>query len=223
MSFYTVIPTLVIRIFTPGVHHPKSNSGYMALTFDDGPDPAFTPQLLDILRDHHVKATFFVLGSQAGRNPELIRRMSAEGHLIAIHNYVHRSNAFMTPWGVRRQIRDSEQIISGITGCSPCYYRPPWGIINIGDLFLMRDRLRLVLWSIIVKDWRIQGGSARIEQRLLSRLKNGAVIVLHDSGRTWGADMEAPRYMLKALQEFLAYSLQQGYSFVRMDEYERIG
>lgn len=220
VAFYTVIPTIVIRMFAPGVHHPKE-CGCLALTFDDGPNPLFTPELLDILSAHHVKATFFVLGSQASRNPGLIRRMSEEGHLIGIHNYVHRSNALMTPWGVWRQIRHSAQAIAGITGDLPRYYRPPWGIINLGDLLLLRARLRLVLWSVMVGDWRARGDAHKLKRRLLSKIKGGAVIVLHDSGETWGADMEAPRYMLEALRDFLADSLQQGYTFVRMDEYER--
>ncbi|UUZ83385.1 polysaccharide deacetylase family protein [Paenibacillus sp. P26] len=123
LVFYTVIPTLLMRIFGIGAY-PKSIESGIALTFDDGPDPKYTPILLDLLQKHNVKATFFVLGSKAERSPELILRMHREGHLIGLHNYVHRTNGLMMPWKVRRQLEQAAEAVKKITGESPQYYRP---------------------------------------------------------------------------------------------------
>ncbi|MCD1259688.1 polysaccharide deacetylase family protein [Paenibacillus athensensis] len=211
---YSVLPTLLVRMGKLGVYR-KGRSG-VALTFDDGPDPAYTPQLLDLLKAYRVRATFFVLGSKALRHPELITRMHREGHLIGIHNYVHWTNALMTPGKVRRQLRDSIAVIERITGVQTVYYRPPWGVINIFDLFLLR-RVRMVLWSLMVRDWSSNGGKERIRSELLTKMKSGDVIVLHDSGQTLGADENAPCYMLEALAEVLDECLRRGFHFLRID------
>jgi peptidoglycan/xylan/chitin deacetylase (PgdA/CDA1 family) len=216
VNVYTVIPTLVVRLFGFGVHKETRGPG-IALTFDDGPDPEYTPQLLDLLHKYGVKATFFVLGAKAERYPELIRRMHEEGHLIGVHNFSHRSNALMTPWKVRGQLRHAIRTIENITGFTPVYYRPPWGVINLFDILLFK-RIRVVMWSLIVGDWVSRGGAQKIKQRLLKKFKNGDVIVLHDSGQTFGADRDAPVYMLQALGEFLEETSRQGYSFHRVDE-----
>jgi peptidoglycan/xylan/chitin deacetylase (PgdA/CDA1 family) len=217
ISIYTIIPTLCIRIFGLGAYRKHSSSQGIALTFDDGPDPQYTPQLLDLLKRYQVKATFFVLGSKAKKYPELIARMQQEGHLVGIHNFVHWANALMSPWKVRLQLSHSVAVIEAITGEKPVYYRPPWGIINLFDFFLLK-RFRLVFWSIIVGDWRSSVGKRKIKQRLLSRLRDGAVIVLHDSGQTFGANQDAPVYMLEALHDFIQQAIVNGYSFVRIDE-----
>lgn len=217
LCVYTIIPTFVIRLFGFGAYKKSSFSRGIALTFDDGPDPQYTPRLLDILKRHRVRATFFVLGSKAEQYPDLIARMHAEGHLVGIHNYVHWANALMTPKRVRAELNHSVEAIERIIGEKPVYYRPPWGVINLFD-FLLLKRFRLVLWSVIVGDWRSRGGKTKIKRRLLSRLKEGAVIVLHDSGQTFGADSDAPTHMLGALEEFLIEALDKGYLFLRVDE-----
>lgn len=216
VNFYTVIPTILIRTFGLGVHKAREGEG-IALTFDDGPDPEFTPQLLDLLDRYHIKATFFVLGSKAEQYPYLIRRMHNEGHLIGIHNYSHRSNAIMSPWKVRLQLKHAVRTIENITGATPLHYRPPWGVFNIFDILLF-TRFRVVLWSLIVRDWVSTGSAEKIRDRLLSNYKNGDIIVLHDSGDTLGADADAPTFMLLALQALLDQAVREGYEFVRIDE-----
>ena len=189
----------------------------IALTFDDGPDPAYTPQLLDILRSQRIQATFFVLGSKAEKYPELIIRMHEEGHLIGIHNYVHWTNAFLTPKRVRKQLHDTVTVIEKILGVKPIHYRPPWGIINVFDLVLMKQ-FRFVLWSLMVGDWSCSGGKERIKRKLFARLKSNDIIVLHDSGQTFGANQHAPMYMLEALKEFVEACIRQGIPFMRIDK-----
>ncbi|NHN35014.1 polysaccharide deacetylase family protein [Paenibacillus agricola] len=214
---YTIIPTLVVRLFGIGVYKKGTAGRGIALTFDDGPDPQYTPLLLDLLKQHKIRATFFVLGSKAEKYPKLIARMHEEGHLVGLHNYVHWANALMTPQKVRLQLNHSVNVIESIIGEKPVYYRPPWGIINVFDFLLMK-RFRVILWSIIVGDWRSYGGKRRIKRKLLSKLGDGAIIVLHDSGQTLGANHDAPTFMLEALHEFIVKTLSKGYSFLRVDE-----
>ncbi|MEK3848274.1 polysaccharide deacetylase family protein [Paenibacillus peoriae] len=214
---YTIIPTLIIRLFGIGVYKRGTGEQPIALTFDDGPDPEFTPLLLDLLKKYNIKSTFFVLGRKAEKYPDLIQRMHNEGHLVGIHNYVHWSNALMSPKRVREQVNKTANVINRIIGEKAFYYRPPWGVINLFDFFLMKQ-FRMILWSVIVGDWKSSGGKQKIKQRLLSKLRGGAVIVLHDSGQTFGADRDAPAYMLEALNEFIIEALYTGYCFQRVDE-----
>ncbi|MCY9697193.1 polysaccharide deacetylase family protein [Paenibacillus alginolyticus] len=213
---YTILPTLIVRLGGFGVYTKGKRANGIALTFDDGPDPDYTPQLLDLLAAYQVKATFFVLGSKAEKYPELIMRMHKEGHLIGIHNYVHWANALMTPMKVKKQLSDSVKAIENIIGEKPIYYRPPWGIINIFDLILLKQ-FHMVLWSLMVGDWRSSGGKNRIRNELLSKLSNNDIILLHDSGQTFGADQNAPIFMLEALSEFLEECKRREYIFLRID------
>jgi peptidoglycan-N-acetylglucosamine deacetylase len=214
---YAMIPRIVLFTFGLGAFKKGRVRNEIAFTFDDGPDPIYTPRLLDLLKKYQVKATFFVVGSKAEKYPELILRMHHEGHLIGIHNYVHHTNWLMAPWVVKRQIDRSANIIERITGIRPTYYRPPWGLPNLFDIGL-RKQFQIVLWSLMVGDWKSRGGKDKIKRRLLDRITGGSVIVLHDCGETFGADVDAPVHMIEALEDVLSEVRMQGYTCVRIDE-----
>jgi peptidoglycan/xylan/chitin deacetylase (PgdA/CDA1 family) len=207
-------------VFGFGVFRKARTRREVAFTFDDGPDPDYTPRLLDLLGKYKIKATFFVLGSKAEKHADLILRIHREGHLIGIHNYVHQANWLIAPWKVRRQINHSVDIVERITGERPIYYRPPWGLLTLFD-FRLRRQFRMVLWSTMVRDWKSKGSLA-VKKRLLKRLKGGAVILLHDSGTTWGADRDAPRYTIEALEDVFKEISLQDYQCVRVDEMMRL-
>lgn len=217
LALYTMVPWILTRILGLGVFRRGEGQRRIALTFDDGPDPAYTPQLLDLLRRHGVTATFFVLGRKAEKHPELIRRIHGEGHQLGIHNYTHLSNWLMTPWTVRRkQVNRSADIVEAITGVRPTCYRPPWGIINLCDFRLRKD-YTIVLWSLMAHDWRRSVGANRLKEFLLRKAKDGSVVLLHDSGETFGADRDAPAAMLKALDAVIDELKRRGFEFVRVD------
>ncbi|WP_410512192.1 polysaccharide deacetylase family protein [Paenibacillus sp. BR2-3] len=215
-SFYAFIPGLISRIFGFRVFRKGTGIGEFALTFDDGPDPRFTPRLLDLLKLHEAKATFFVVGSHAENHPDLIRRMHNEGHLIGIHNYVHKSNWLMRPSTVRKQIQRTDDIIYSITGERSTYYRPPWGIVNLFD-FSKRRQVQIVLWSAMFGDWREKQGAERLAEKMLSRLNPGEVMLLHDRGTTLGANPGAPEHMLVALEYTLREAARRGLRSIRVD------
>lgn len=218
ISLYMLIPSLVPRLTGLGAFRKGTTKNQVAFTFDDGPHPKYTPELLDLLQAYHVKATFFVLGSQAELHPDLIRRMDREGHQIGIHNYDHTSNWLMFPWTVRRaHMERTADIIESIIGRRPDHYRPPWGLMNAFDFFHLKS-YRIVLWSLEAGDWRSRSCRKNLKATLLSRITDGSVILLHDSGDTPGADRNAPYYMLQALEEALQHLQGHHLQFVRLDE-----
>ncbi|GHI00354.1 polysaccharide deacetylase family protein [Neobacillus kokaensis] len=213
---YTAIPYFLSRGLGFKVLKRVKNPSKIAFTFDDGPDPIYTPILLDLLKKNKVKATFFVVGSKAEKHPQLILRMHQEGHLIGIHNYVHRSNWFMSPLKVRQGLENTAKIIETITGVRPVYYRPPWGMLNLFD-FVKKSRYKIILWSIMAEDWRTSGGSEKIKKHLLN-IKGGDIILLHDCGDTPGAELDAPRNTINALKDVLKTVKTKGFTCVRVDE-----
>jgi peptidoglycan/xylan/chitin deacetylase (PgdA/CDA1 family) len=218
LVIYMFIPWLLTRIFGIGVFRKGSVRREIAFTFDDGPDPKYTPQLLDLLKKHNVKATFFVLGQKAELNPDIIKRIHDEGHQIGIHNYIHASNWLMTPWTIKKDhLIKSADIIEAITGDRPTYYRPPWGILNLGDFFL-KKQYHIVFWSLMAYDWRSHVSKKKLKNKLLGKITDGSVILLHDSGETFGADHDAPFYMLEALDHVLEDVARRGLHCMRIDE-----
>jgi peptidoglycan/xylan/chitin deacetylase (PgdA/CDA1 family) len=218
LAIYMFIPWVITRIFGLGVFRKGLVRREVAFTFDDGPDPKYTPPLLDMLKKHNVKATFFVLGQKAELNPDIIQRIHEEGHQIGIHNYIHASNWLMTPWTVKKEhIYRSADIIETITGSRPTYYRPPWGIINVWDFFLKKE-YQIVFWSLMAYDWRSHISKKKLKSKLLRKITDGSVILLHDSGETFGADHDAPFHMLEALDQVLADLKLRGFQGVRIDE-----
>lgn len=217
MTFYALLPAFISRIFGFRVFMRGKTDNEIALTFDDGPDPVYTPQLLDLLKRYDAKATFFVVGSHAEQNPDIIARIHEEGHVIGIHNYVHYSNWLMRPKTVKRQIFRTSDVIKRITGFRPEFYRPPWGIVNIFD-YRRLGHLQIVLWTSIFGDWRVRVGAEKLYRRMRPKLKPGEVFVLHDCGRTFGADENAPAQMIEALERILQDGRKEGYRFVGIDE-----
>ncbi|MEH7336187.1 polysaccharide deacetylase family protein [Neobacillus drentensis] len=218
LALYWLVPYILTAGFGIGALKRKASSEKIAFTFDDGPNPIYTPQLLDLLKINKIKATFFVVGSKAEKYPELITRMHNEGHLIGMHNYVHKSNWVLAPWTLRRHLSKTASIIERITGERPIYYRPPWGLLTLLDFLLMK-KYKIIHWSVMAEDWRSKGGSEKVKNRLLQNIKKGDVILLHDCGETPGADEDAPMNTIHALKDVFKELEGRGMSCVRMDEW----
>ncbi|ARA97968.1 polysaccharide deacetylase family protein [Geobacillus thermodenitrificans] len=214
---YGVVPTIVIRKKRLRLFCEGTAPDCLALTFDDGPDPYYTPKLLDLLKKYGVKATFFVVGRKVERHPEIVRRMVEEGHEVGIHNYRHISNWLLPPlwldWGVRRAAVAIEQA----TGQRPMYYRPPWGHFNAWTP-VVQKRYTTVLWSHILGDWNEKIGAMELFRRLRAAVRGGAVIVLHDNGDALGASKRAPEQMLSALELLLKDEVAKKMRWVTITE-----
>lgn len=221
MTFYAFIPGLLSRVFGYRVFKRGIAKKEVALTFDDGPDPIYTERLLDLLKKYDAKATFFVVGVHAKEHPELLLRMRDEGHTIGVHNYEHKTNWFMRPKTVKRHIQMTNDIIENVTGERSIYYRPPWGIMNLFD-YRNVSKLNIVLWSALFGDWSAKITAEKLKQRMLKKVSPGEVLLLHDCGRTLGADVDAPRNMLIALEAYLKAAQEKGLKMVTIDEMIRL-
>ena len=171
------------RRLTPGLAG-EGRAGGVALTFDDGPDPLGTPAVLQTLADLGWRATFFLLGSQMRRHPDIARLVVEAGHEVAVHGTVHRNHLARTPLGIRRDLRFATREITAATGVPPRWFRPPYGVLSAGTLWAARDLgLRPVLWTAWGKDWRA-GPADRIAADVMSSLRDRGTVLLHDSDCT---------------------------------------
>ncbi|HUW65175.1 MAG TPA: polysaccharide deacetylase family protein [Spirochaetia bacterium] len=220
LGIYAIVPTLLARCGHVGVIWRTSPGlGGVALTFDDGPDPIYTPQVLDVLRTHGAQACFFVLGEKASRYPDLVDRLLAEGHEVANHGYTHRPYCFLGPGGTFREVEKSSRIIEEMTGHRPRLFRPPWGLFNACTLwprYLYGQRV--VLWSFMSQDWWQIQSPEQIARLVLRRIRDGSILVFHDSDTTFGAARGSPAKMLAALPLILSGLQKKGLSVVNMDE-----
>lgn len=153
----------------------------IALTIDDGPDPAVTPQVLALLDRHAVRATFFCVGEQAARHPELCRDIVRRGHAVENHSQRHsHSFAFMGPRGFLRELQAAQTTLGRITGETPMFFRAPAGLRNpFLAPVLTRLGLTLASWSARGFDTRI-GDAGRVRRALVGKLAPGAILLLHD-------------------------------------------
>jgi peptidoglycan/xylan/chitin deacetylase (PgdA/CDA1 family) len=181
----------------------------LALTFDDGPDPAWTPRLLDALGAAGVRGTFFLIGERAERAPGLVRRMIAEGHEVGNHSWSHRSPWLCGPRTTEQEIRGAHDRLAELTGAPPRHFRPPWGMVNAAMFpALRRIGERCVFWSI-QPEGRRPAAAARQVEYVLGRVHPGAIVDLHDAEGT----PAAPARLLEALPALLAGLRERGYAF----------
>lgn len=221
LTFYAFLPGFISRMFGFRVFSKGKADREIALTFDDGPHPVYTPRLLDLLKAHGAHATFFLVGAHAEMHPDIVRRMHEEGHDIGIHNYVHRSNWVMGPIRVKRHVVRTGDIVERITGTRPKYYRPPWGIVNVFD-FVGRGKPQIVLWTALFGDWKLKVGAELLYGKIRSKLQPGAVLLLHDRGDTFGADPDAPANTIAAVGRILEDGRREGLRFVGISEMMRL-
>lgn len=190
----------------------------VALTFDDGPDPQYTSGILDVLKDKNVHATFFVVGKQAERYPELLCRYLAEGHEIGNHTYTHSNLYRRTEEKVWSEMSRNSDTIEAITGQPPKYFRPPRGLYDKQVLAACSSlEQRLILWSISSEDW-MEPSAKHIVRRISQKVHPGAIILFHDGGgfvHNYGGDRSNT---VKALGQIVDILHAEGYRFVTITE-----
>lgn len=182
LSLYCIIPDLWFRYISPKVlRRGNSSRRCVYFTFDDGPHPVYTLQILDILKKYNVKAFFFVLGKKAERSPQIIKAISDSGHIIGTHGYSHRPIWLLSPRDTIEEFKKTDQIILDILRKKPRYVRPPWGGMNLGLIrFLNREDKQIVFWSLDSRDWQRDIDEDDIVKRVLERVKPGDIILFHD-------------------------------------------
>lgn len=179
---------------------------YVVLTFDDGPDPVYTPKILDILAQYDAKATFFEVGRNVVKHPALTKRIHDAGHSVQNHTWTHADLRHLSATAFKKQVADTDQAIRAQTGQVPGCLRPPYG--GISSQVTQRAKAydkQLVVWTVDSRDWT-KPGTAAIVKHVLSGVHNGSVVLMHDGGGNRTQTVAALPTILKALKA-------QGYGF----------
>jgi peptidoglycan/xylan/chitin deacetylase (PgdA/CDA1 family) len=195
-------------------HHPVTcqgakNENRVALTFDDGPDPLKTPFIINILKNHSTPATFFCIGKNLAGNEQLVKQIFDEGHLLGNHSFSHSTWFDLFPSKrMRQEMLETDRLINGITGKSPLFFRPPYGVVNP----MVSNALKKMHWKTIC--WNIRSmdtmgyNNHKILNDILGRLKPGSIILLHDK----------TVFVEKCLDELLTGIQKKGFKVVPLDK-----
>ncbi|WP_026671882.1 polysaccharide deacetylase family protein [Alkalihalobacterium bogoriense] len=187
----------------------------VALTFDDGPDPRFTPQVLDILNQYNVPATFFVMGARAEVYPDIVRRMVEEGHIVGNHTYWHPNLVEQADVAVlEREVNQTEDLLENMIGYRTKLFRAPYGFLYEELVEKLAEMNYSVIgWSVDSLDWR-ELPSQDTAFNVLSNVEPGSIILMHDGG-DWDADRTST---IEALHQIIPALQQQGFEFVTVPE-----
>jgi peptidoglycan-N-acetylglucosamine deacetylase len=203
---------------TEVVRHGKTQSKEIILSFDDGPHPTYTPQILDILNKNDIKGTFFILGENALQNRDLIKRMQEEGHELGNHTFTHPDLTAITPLQMRMELNATQRLVQEITGHSMTLFRPTYD----ADTVLAAESEQLAVWqaqemgytmvgqTIDSSDWKGLSSEEMVHQ-VLDQLPEGNVILFHDAGGDRSNTVEALPMIIKELKA-------QGYTFTTVGE-----
>ncbi|KHD84269.1 polysaccharide deacetylase family protein [Bacillus ginsengihumi] len=191
----------------------KTKEKMVALTFDDGPNPVYTPQILNVLAKYHAKATFFVIGAHVVKYPYLIEREIKEGHEIGNHTFQHSYNLNMNEKFLKSELNQTSDAVQSITGVRPALFRPVGGYYN--DLIVntaIKNHYQVVIWSWHqdTRDWS-RPGADKIASNVLSTVAPGNIILMHDSG----GDRQQT---VQALEKILKVFAKEGYECVTVSE-----
>lgn len=216
LVIYALIPDIWFRFFSPLVlKRGDVSRKYIFFTFDDGPHPVYTSQILDILEEKNVKATFFFLGKKAQKFPEIIRLVKEKGHAIGSHGYSHRPIWLLPPSIIKDEFEKTDNIIYSILGEYPKYIRPPWGGFNLGMMRFLNSRKRtLVLWSLDSRDWQRNIGVDDIVERVIKKIKPGDIILFHD-----GRWEDISKKTAEALPPIIEKLKERGYEISPLPEH----
>lgn len=231
------------QVLGPALIHGPTTGKQIAITFDDGPRPPFTEQILDILRSRNISATFFVCGKDVELYPATVRRIQVDGHAIGNHTWSHPYLYFMSPARMSEEIDRTQRAVHQATGHTPELFRPPYGARWFGLYPILRKRrMKLVQWSLSGNDWKLDADE--IIKAVCPALRPGAVILLHDGRQKPGGYLRAlfgdgevtdaspgtaesrqpgtqASETVKALPAIIDAALRMGYEFVSVEKFIR--
>ncbi len=208
--FSVGIARISLQFFVPTVLSGRVGKMQIALTFDDGPDPASTPALLDFLAREKIPAAFFCIGKHVAAHPEIARRIVAEGHLIGNHSYHHgHFMMFNRGRGWAREMKLGQDAIREATGQTPELFRPPIGLTSPHFKYALRvNALKIIGWSVRPRD-TIRPADVVIEH-ILKETRDGSIILLHDGGTSGERIVGIVEALVKELRS-------RGFRFERVD------
>jgi len=197
-----------INFYLKTIYQSETNKKNIAITFDDGPSDK-TEQVLEILKNYNIKATFFVVGKQIEKYKNVLQKIDEDGHIIGNHSYTH--HFWFDLFSAKRmtdELAKTEQIIENVISKKVKLFRPPYGVTNPAlNKVVIKMNYTTVGWSLKSRDTVIKDKN-KISKRLQQKLKSGAVILFHDT---------SPE-IIEVLKKFIEYALQSNYKIVRLDE-----
>jgi peptidoglycan/xylan/chitin deacetylase (PgdA/CDA1 family) len=209
--FILGVSVLKLNFFVKATCRGDSTAKRVALTFDDGPDPGGTRNLLEVLRHHQIKAAFFPIGSKTRDYPEIIKQIDQEGHILGNHSFRHVwwTNLLISG-ALDREIRMAQEAIGGVVGKVPAYFRPPMGLTNPHlRRALKKHGLSVVGWD--VRPFDTTASTEKVIKRVLKKIRNGSIIALHDTGRT-------PADLVHLADELVTKIKERKYTFGELEE-----
>ena len=189
-------------LYPEAIFRIKTEEKILCMTFDDGPYPDSTPELIALLERHNVKGLFFCDGRAAQRYPDLVDLIIAKGHIIGNHGFSHPDG-----WRTSTE-RYEEDILTADAFSNSLFFRPPYGRMKIGQYRKLKERYKIVLWDIMPYDFDTNFGCAKSLQVLKKKIRPGSIIVLHDTPASMAN---------KIIAEFITYAINCGYRFSMID------
>ncbi|MCL1938903.1 MAG: polysaccharide deacetylase family protein [Candidatus Azobacteroides sp.] len=194
-------PPSIYRAFFPGAYWRfQGEEKAVYLTFDDGPIPDVTPWVLDLLDQYQIKATFFCVGDNVRKHPEVYRQLIERGHVVGNHTFHHLQGLRTKTKDYLNDVKVAEKWIQ-----SPLF-RPPYGHLRPSQFFNLRKRYKVILWDVVTRDYSRLVTAKEVFDKVKKYTRNGSVIVFHDS-------LKAADKMMEVLPKSIEWLLQQGYVF----------
>ena len=196
-----VNPSKFIQYFFPSLVWRKENSeNNIWLTFDDGPTPEVTPYILQVLKHEKIKATFFLVGEQIEKFPNLVNDILSDGHLIANHSYSHKNGWLTSKKKYLKDIESCQELMP-----QNKLFRPPYGKITTAQISLLKEKYKIILWDVLSWDFSKKTTPKRVKQNVLKNTKNGSIIVFHNNQKSFRN--------LRVLKETIQELKKQGFRF----------
>ena len=193
--YFIKTPKIAQSILKKAVWNIPNNDRRIFLTFDDGPTPSITNQTLDILEEHKIKATFFCLGSQVEKHPEIFQRIINEGHTVGNHSYSH-----LKGWTTNNKIY-LEDVHRGESLIDSNLFRPPCGKIKRSQINSLSPQIKIILWDVLPGDFSSKNDVEKIVSNTLNSVESGSIIVLHDNDKCGTKMLQALPIIIDKLQE----------------------
>jgi peptidoglycan/xylan/chitin deacetylase (PgdA/CDA1 family) len=203
MAVLHYTPRWLHKLFPSLIWRIPTSAKQLYLTFDDGPVPEVTPKVLDILQSYNAKATFFCVGENAYKYPNLLAEVHQRGHTIGSHTY-HHVNGWKVQHGTYQQ--EVEQGAEAIGNYATNYFRPPYGRLSVPGYYALKNKYKLVMWDVLSGDYNTKLSPEACLRQTIRYTTGGSVVVFHDSIKAW------PN-LHKVLPAYLAWATGQGYSF----------
>jgi len=199
------------QLFGDSYHNVETSEKVVALTFDDGPEPSYTRQVLEVLDRNRVKATFFMVGEAIEEHPEIAKVVYANGHELGNHSYSHAWLVFKSPDFVRSEIDKTDSLLRNVGVMGAIHFRSPFGSqLIVLPYVLSQKKKKNILFDVDPRDWETQDPQL-LTRRVLEQTETGSIILLHDGGGERSGTVQALETIIRELKE-------RGFQFVKVSE-----